>query len=54
MKKSKSFISQCGRSRGVGEVAVWGICGVRELRCEGIAVWGSCGVEELQCGAVAM
>ena len=41
-------------------VAVWGICGVRELQFGGVAVWGShgvggsCGVWELWCGGVAM
>ena len=26
---------------GGGGVAVWGSCGVGELRCGGVAVWGS-------------
>ena len=40
-------------------VAVWGICGVGNLRCGGVAVWGvalygSHGVGELQCGGVVV
>ena len=33
---------------------MWGHCGVREVRSEGIALCGSCGVGELRCGDVAV